>query len=329
MSQGLSNRPIGNVRIYGCGGGGVNIGKNYLEPGHSGDLANINVAFVDTSDSNLEDRLLDRTFLFPDLDGSGAIRSSNANEIAKHVPDILRKFTPGDVNIVIFTLAGGTGSVAGPLILKELLEQGHMAVGIVIGAKQSMRNAENTIASIKTLDHIAQVTGKPVVLHMGFNGDRTVSDKKVDDEAHLMISALSVLCSRRNHGLDTADLRSFFDFTKSTDAKSQIARLQLTDDADRFDKLMNKGGIAAAYLMRQENDPAPSLLVPYCTFGTMPAIAQSNTSLFFGIENGSLVEFRQHIATLQKEIENQKQTTSSAVGFLGEGDKANASGLIF
>lgn len=329
MTQGYSNRPIGRVRIYGCGGGGLNIGKEYLEPGHTGDLANIEVAFIDTSDSNLEDRLQDHTWLFDELDGSGAIRHSNANIIAKHIPDILRKFEPGDVNIVIFTLAGGTGSVAGPLILKELLERGEMAVGIVIGAKQSLRNAENTIASVKTLDSIAQMTKKPVILHLGINADRTVSDKNVDSEAHLMISALAVLCSRRNHGLDTADLRSFFDFTRSTDAGPQIARIHLSDDVDRFDKLMNKGGIAGAYLMRDENDPAPSVFVPYCTFGTMPKIAQFNHSLFFGIENGSLVEFRQYVADLQKEIDNQKKTTSAAVGFLSENDKVTDTGLVF
>ena len=328
MQQGLSTRPVGKVRVYGCGGGGVNIGKEYIENGHSADLANIEVAFIDTSDSNLEDRLVDRTWLFDQLDGSGAIRNSNDKTIAKHIPDILRKFEPGDVNIVIFTLAGGTGSVAGPLILKQLLEDGHMAMAVVIGAKQSLRNAENTIASVKTLDAIARGTGKPVIMHLGFNASKSVSDADVDREAHGMISALSVLCSRRNHGLDTADLRSFFDFTKSTGAPAQLARIHVTDNVDFFDRTMNNGGLSAAYLLREQNDETPGTFVPYCTYGTMPAIAQFNSSLFFGIENGTLADFREHVQQLQKEIDMQQRTTSEAVGFLGENDKLSDTGLV-
>ncbi|MNP89016.1 hypothetical protein D3C85_14120 [compost metagenome] len=329
MSQGLSTRPVGKVRIYGCGGGGVNIGKEYLETGHSADLANIEVCFVDTSDSNLEDRLVDRTWLFTDLDGSGAIRNSNDKTIAKHVPDILRKFAPGDVNIVIFTLAGGTGSVAGPLILKQLLEDGHLAIAVVIGAKQSLRNAENTIASVKTLDHIAKVSQKPVVMHLGFNASRSVSDADVDREAHGLISALSVLCSRRNHGLDTADLRSFFDFTQSTVAVSQMALIHVTDNVEYFDKTMANCGLSAAYLLREKNDEVPGTFVPYSTYGIMPNIAQFNSSLFFGIENGTLSTFREHVQQLQKEIDMQKRTTSEVVGFLGNNDQISDTGMVF
>ncbi|QTH80328.1 hypothetical protein PA10_00128 [Pseudomonas phage pPa_SNUABM_DT01] len=328
QNNGLSTRPVGKIRIYGCGGGGVNIGKEYLDQGHSGDIANIEACFIDTSDANLEDRLIDKTWLFDDLDGSGAVRQTNVAAIQKAIPDIIRKFPAADVNIVIFTLAGGTGSVAGPLLLQQLLADGHMAVAIVIGAKHSGRNAENTLATVKTLDAIRHVTGKPVVMHLGINSTNAPTDDGVDREAHLMITSLAMLCSRRNHRLDTADLRSLFDFTKSTSAPAQMCRLHVTDNTEAFNKVMKTGPLAAAYLLRQSTDPVPDLFVPYSTYGTMPAIAQASGSLFFGIESGSMVELHKLVADLQKEVETQKRAATQATNFV-DAPPAGGSVLVF
>lgn len=329
MSQGLSSRPVGTMRIYGCGGGGVNIGKEYLEAGHSGDIANIETCFVDTSDSNLDDRLIDKTWLFEGLDGSGAIRQENAEAIAKAVPDIVRKFPPAEMNVVVFTLAGGTGSVAGPLILKKLLDDGHMAIGIVVWAQQSIRNGENTIGGVKTLDNISNITDNPSIIHLGFNKPGVMSDKSVDNEAHLMITALAALCSRRNHGLDTADLKSLFNFTKSTKAKAQLCRIHVSDNIEDFTKLMRSGALAAAYLLRESTDQTPELFVPYSTYGTMPSIAQAKGSLFFGIENGSMGELHKRVAELEKAIADQDEAANAPVAFVSEKDKKPGSVLVF
>ncbi|MNO19229.1 cell division protein FtsZ [compost metagenome] len=329
MSHGLSTRPVGTMKIWGCGGGGVNIAKEYLEEGHSSDIANIDVCFIDTSDSNLEDRLVDKTWLFEGLDGSGAIRQENADAIAKAVPDIVRKFQPAEMNVVVFTLAGGTGSVAGPLILKKLLEEGHMAVGIVIWAQQAIKNAENTIGGVKTLDSISRSTGAPAIVQLGFNKNGQVTDKAVDNEAHLMITSLAMLCSRRNHGLDTADLKSLFNFTKSTKAQAQLCRIHVSDNVEDFTKLMRTGALASAALLKESTDPTPELFVPYSTYGVMPAIAQAKGSLFFGIENGSMAELRKRVSELEKEIADQENAAVEAVAFAGDKDKTSAHGLVW
>ncbi|MNH68872.1 Cell division protein FtsZ [compost metagenome] len=329
MSHGLSNRPVGTMRIIGCGGGGVNIAKEYLEAGHSADVANIDVCFVDTSDSNLDDRLVDKTWLFDGLDGSGGLRPENAEAIAKAVPDILRKFPPADMTVVVFTLAGGTGSVSGPLILKKLLDDGHMAMGIVVWAQQAIRNAENTIGGVKTLDNISRSCGMPGIIHLGFNKPGQMTDKSVDNEAHLMITALAALVSRRNHGLDTADLKSLFNFTKSTKARAQLCRMHVSDNIEDFTKLMRSGALASAYLLREATDPTPEMFVPYSTYGVMPSIAQAKGSLFFGIENGSMGELRKRVEDLEREIADQEQAATDAVAFTGDKDKPTASGLVW
>ncbi len=326
VTQGLSSRPVGTIRIFACGGGGINLGRDYLTPGHSADIANFQVAFIDTSDSNLTDGLENNTWLFKDLDGSGKIRNSNDKTIAKAVPDILRKFQPADMNIVIFTASGGTGSVAGPLILKQLLEDGHQAVGIVTGSHESIKTAENTIGTIKSLDAISRMTDKPVVIHFGMNRPN-VPRSSVDREAHLMINSLAVLCSRRNHGLDTADIVSFLQFNKSSDVPACLARIHLFDDIDAFEKHLTDP-ISAAYLKRDQDDPQPSVFVPYSCDGFMPSFAQTSKSLFFGIENHSFGALAQELEGLKKEMEMQRKTRSQAVSFFSDSDDVSTTGLV-
>lgn len=327
MSTGLSTRPKGQIHIYACGGGGINIGKEYHADGHSGDIADFKVTYIDTSDSNMEDRMMTNAWLFDDLDGSGKIRESNASEIAKVVPDILNKFTPGDLNVVVFTASGGTGSVAGPLIMRQLLQRNCLTMGIVIGSHENDKTCLNTYGSLKTLDKFAKDTGKPVVIQYNTNEPGTPRST-VDREAHLMITALAMLASRRNHGLDTADLVSFFQFNKSTPVPACLARIHLFDDTEQFDKQM-KDPISAAYLKRDHDDPQPLAHVPYSCDGFMPDYAQTGNSLFFGIENASFNHVISDMAQKVDDIEKRKKTRGGIATFVDEQDNVDdVTGLI-
>lgn len=328
MSQILSTRPVGKMKVWGCGGGGVNIAKDYLDFPSSPSSAEVDVCFIDTSDSNLEDRLVEKAWLFDGLDGSGGIRKENAEAIAKAVPDIVRKFQPAEMNVVVFTLAGGTGSVVGPLILKKLLEDGHMAIGVVVWAQQAIRNAENTIGGVKTLDSISRTCGFPGIINLGFNGPGLMVDPKVDEEAHLMITTMAALCSRRNHGLDTADLKSLFNFTKSTKAVAQLCRIHVTDNHEDFAKVMRSGPLAAAYLLGDMTDPTPEMFLPYSPYGVLPTTSEKPGSLFFGIENGSMGELRKRITELERQISEQENSAVEAVDFAGDSE-TTSSGLVF
>lgn len=321
------SRPVGTISLYCCGGGGANIGREYVQDGHSGDVAKISTYFIDTSDSNLDETTVDKAWLFEDLDGSGKIRNSNDKAIAKAIPNILRKFAPGDLNIVVFTTSGGTGSVSAPLLIKQLLEEGHQVIGVAMGSHESIRAAENTIGTIKTLDAISRHLDTPVVVHFGMNSP-TRPRSEVDTEAHLIINGLSLLCSRRNHGLDTADIKSLLQFNISTDVPAQLARIHLFDDREAFEKEMSEP-IAAAYLKRDHDDLDPDVFVPYSCEGFMPAILQSNSNLYFGIENKSFADLAKELEALKKEMDVQKKTRSQAVSFASEDDEVSDTGLIF
>jgi len=333
-STGLSTRPVGTVRLFACGGGGINIGKDYISEGHSADIANIEVAFLDTSDSNLADRLIEHTFLFTNpndkTDGSGKIKSANAELIIRSLPEVLRKFPAGDMNIVVYTASGGTGNVAGVSLHRMLLEAGHSVVSIVIGSAESERTAQNTIGTLTSLAHVANDLQKPVIFHFGMNSqDGSVPRSAIDKEAHLMITALAILCSRRNHGLDTADVTSFLQYNSPRpEIKPSLARIHVLDDHKLFDQQI-EDPIAVAYLKRDADDPQPLSFAPYLCDGILPNIAQtSNKSLFFGIETKTLFKVHTDLETLRKELASRAKARVDGPVFGSASDKIGIGGLV-
>lgn len=231
----MSNeRPIGQMRVYGCGGAGTNIVANYLElagttpvPG----FAVLNPVFIDTSKSNMREGIdANNSYIMPDLDGSGKIRAENYDAINNVVKEILLKYKPLDFNVVVFSASGGTGGVAATLILNELLQRGEIAVALVVGSDESAKATENSINTLKSLDGVSAKTGRPIVTFYRHN-IRGRSRVETDNDMILGLSALAILASRQVQEVDTADVFNFVNYDRVTTAKPTLAGLEIFNDA--------------------------------------------------------------------------------------------------
>lgn len=329
----LSTRPVGTVRIYGCGGGGINVAKEYIEEGVTADIAKISASFLDTSDSNLADMLVDSTYLYNDpsatVDGSGKVKSINADLIENQTPEALRKFPPMETNIIVYTASGGTGNVIGYHIHRLLLKAGHKVFSIVMGSAESERTAKNTIGTLASLGNIVEELRKPVIFHWGMT-KKGVSRAAVDKEAHLMITALCILGSRRIHGFDNADLASFVDYTlPRPDIKPALARIRVYDNAQGFDQEIKKP-ISVAYLKRDPDDEQPEAFAPYLCEGVLPNTAQTpGKALFFGIETESLFALNKDLSALRAELASLEEARTDGPIWKVESDKTTKSGLVY
>ena len=81
----LDKTPKGKVKLYACGGGGINIGHLFEQ--HRGKseagFAQIDVTYIDTSRSNVKAGITaDNLYLLEGLDGSGKLRAENHKVIA-------------------------------------------------------------------------------------------------------------------------------------------------------------------------------------------------------------------------------------------------------
>ncbi len=269
----LQTKPRGNITLFGCGGAGINISslmENYRDHKEKG-LAVVDTVYVDTSISNLkpgmpEDKIYiarsnDKT------DGSGSERSHNAPHIMKHAKDILQKHKPGYLTILVSSLSGGSGAVITAALANELMEQGEMVVVIGVGVADSGNAIGNTKKALATFEGLVKAQNKTLVVSYFENSKETPSSQ-VDAEVMEMITALCVLFSRQNEGLDTRDLYNFLNVDKLTAHKAQVAGLE--SYAGNLVKEDHADTITVASAVVQQDNRGIDFVLPYITYGVMP-----------------------------------------------------------
>lgn len=236
------------IRLFGCGGAGVNITSHYTGRSTAAGCAEILPALIDTSQSNLKGRQLpeDATYLVEGLDGSGKIRAENHTEIAKTIKQILVQIPPTDFNIVVFSASGGSGSVIGPLILKELGDRKIPAIAMVIGSDESVIAAENTLKTLQSLENISQNSGLPLIMSYHQND---LNDKRsnVDKSIFSAIACFSILASGENMEMDYRDLVHWIQYTKVNGGKPQLATVHIATSAEQFEKVIAPISVASLY----------------------------------------------------------------------------------
>lgn len=322
------------VRIYACGGCGVNIGSRLEQYRNATDptLAQLNVTYIDTSRSNLKHLEVadNNTYLFPVIDGSGGIRKENAKEVSVKIADILDQFDPQALNIVIHSASGGSGSVIGPSLVSALLEAKQAVVVLMVGESSTRLDAQNTMNTLKSYDAIAQMRAMPVVLSYQQNS-RDNPRSKVDAEIEGTAVSLAILWSGNNRELDSKDLFNFLNFHIPTTFEPQVAHLTLIQpDVELSDKVGQVISVATLALPDQETalDPAPE--VQYRGFlpaGAPERIADTLPTHFF-VTDGILDEVNSLLKSTLKQHEVQQQSRTHKEGFLTNADTPTHSGLI-
>ncbi len=331
--------PVGEVQIYACGGGGTNICAMYSDVAELGkSSAVIHTAFIDTSDSNLRKRSLpvDEVFFIkkPDdlvdadqIDGSGKVRDENAQYIIDAVPRILHAHPPRDVNIVVATAAGGSGSVIAPTLAYELLERGKDVVLIIVGVIDDDITIENTLGTIKslesTVDDLQRVVNTRFIMHRK-------NDKREDinKRAQFFISSLCVLASRQNDELDTRDLSRWLNYNTVPRANLKPA-LTLVDcflDPNQVEKEA-KNTFAMAMVLKDTDQEKPDVSLAYHGIGYLPEDGSSRHNLYFTSDVSGWAAIRQELNTELKAV-NERRSIREAGARFNEGGTKGKKGLV-
>lgn len=284
----------GKVILICLGGAGFNVGSRLEEHRNSNDksFANLESIYVDTSRSNLNSTINPNHVYFIDgLDGSGKVRAENHQIIAQHIPVILQRYNieEGDVVVVLHSLSGGSGSVAGPLMVSELLNRDIPTVAVTIGSADTKIEANNTLKTLKSYAAIVEMREKPLALSYLFNSIDKGRDL-ADSMAVRSILALCALYSRENEELDSKDLAHWLQFNKTTSFKPQLAALTLVEAGDTMPPL---GNIISVATLAKRGDRTALVNPPeYQTVGYLTEEADTNlrkrAPLHFIISDGVL-----------------------------------------
>ena len=155
----------GIMNVYGCGGTGINIARhiaNRSQEFNSEAFADREIFFLDTSASNLGglNSKDPNVYIYEDADGAGKNRRHVANIIMENVNPVLLKFKPAEINIVIASNSGGSGSVIAPSLISELLSRGENVIFFGVNSYEDRKALENVIASMKTYESISKLREK-------------------------------------------------------------------------------------------------------------------------------------------------------------------------
>lgn len=200
------------IAIYGVGGAGINNVLDINIPSDAAGFPNAIKYIADISDRNLRGVADDKfaaKYLLPGVDGSGKNRVFTHSIAVAHIDKLLLTLKPKDVNVVIFSASGGSGSVLGPLIIEELLRRDIPVIGFCIITSASKEETINSFGTIGTLQNIAtKMVKKPIVVNFHENTE-TCNREMVNDIIHASIRALASLLSGQNEELDKRDIENW------------------------------------------------------------------------------------------------------------------------
>ena len=330
------------LRIFACGGSATNVVASLLQSQKDFFQNRVNmeceVVLVDSSDSNFkkyEDQFLKEgveLYRIPDMDGAGQVRGNMRPELIKpHVDLVLNRFNAGDINIVMHSCSGGSGSMIGPMLARALLEAGKPTVVSMIGDVTTQNFANNTANTIATYDNISRnVLRKPIVATYSEN-TAGVLHQRINETIIKEIMEISVLFSGLVHGVDTKDLANLLDYTNiaQVDPELSLIRTTLIENND-YTELMAKLQKSRVVAMARISNQSSSIDIP-CSFrieGTFGHdFEDSNVqNRIYTVEQGYFV----HEVQRHRDLVKQYQTAAAALSNkridLGHADD---SGMIY
>lgn len=321
----------GKIVVYGAGGLGANIAAKCLHLPTNANTGEVVPHIIDTSRSNITEGFPeDQVHIFKNMDGSGKHRPENAPEIVQALPALLLNHQPGDLNIVVMSASGGSGSVIGPLLVKELLQGNHSVVCFVVGSAECTTTANNCVGTIKSLAHVVEVTDQPVVMQY-FENTAATSRDDVDAQILYGIMALSILGSRNNRELDTRDLYNWLRFNRNTRIPAQLAILEIINTKDDATHISDP--ISRASLYSSTSYPPISLMAEYsCTgYFPMPLMFQSETidELHFIVTGDSLEDIVSHVGTTSTKLKSRAAVRVAPVKVVLASEVDSVTGLVY
>lgn len=222
-----SKAKIPTVSLIACGGCGINIVSKLLTKHADPTLVDrITTSAVDTSEANMTDLHAGiKPFMLAE-EGSGKIRSTHIKKI-QHCLDTA-KIPHADINIVVFSMSGGSGSVLGPLIARHCAAEGLAVILVGVVDDQSRQDCMNSISTLKTMESYCQEDKLyfPTMLYSNMGTGRFVVNATAGKRLNTLIE---MFISRKVDEIDFKDKMNFLQPHKSGNATIGVYSLNVTD----------------------------------------------------------------------------------------------------
>jgi hypothetical protein len=264
---------MSQIMIYAAGGTGINIGSHFQK--HTGQqepgFAEIDVCYLDTSKSNLlKGCTEENTFIFDGADGSGKVKGTNYGPIKDRMAEVLNKFKPKKMNIILHSTSGGSGSVIGLVLINEMIARNELFIVISVGSTNSEKELSNTLGTLQSYDNIGSQNEHSVPVAY-FENSKETPRGHVDINIHRLIVSLSALFSGQNNAMDSSDLKHWIQYEKVTNHPAGMVSLEVFNGVIQPPKDTYVVSVATLTLKAEGFDPdINNIPVGYQTVGYVP-----------------------------------------------------------
>ena len=222
MSFVTSTSTAPTVAVFGCGGGGINMVRAACSEFHDRAAH----YFLDTSDEWIN--------TYNDVKiigggGAGLVRRHHADDIVQNIANLSDEdIHLADINIVVFSLSGGSGSVIGPMLIRDIVgRRKKLAIAMTIASAPSQTHLENMVKTLQTLT--AVTADKKIYLPISiFNNTRSI--ELVDQVMPIKLVRLVDLLTMPTTEVDKNDRIHWVDGQKTISASPGLRLLHVTCD---------------------------------------------------------------------------------------------------
>lgn len=218
-----------DFNIYAIGGTGINIVNRYLKDARHGGFVETIVG-IDSSTANPIAEGLFPLERLEGAEGSGGFRGAHKEKYGDFAKQILAKYSPNKVNIVVFSCGGGTGSGLGPFLVRYMLQRKIPVLSIVIGDTSTFNEQKNTIEALGSLYNQTSLGNS--VLFSYLENKPEVSQGEVNAQAAARIDNTIMMFNLSNERIDYADVKNFFFYNDIVDADPILTQLTFLPEND-------------------------------------------------------------------------------------------------
>ena len=242
---------MAKVNIVTVGGCGQNVGSDVIKHLKTNKLTNDVVGYrlysseeVVSDATSFDPTCFDTTYRFKssdiggkELKGSGGDRKENFPHYVEGVKDFmntlkgkpLHKAMTGDaINVVIFSGSKGTGSTAGPILMKYLLEANIPFFSVLVVDNTDELTIINCVNTIESINGVAKNTRSNPLVYIGENNVDGKGELDINEDVCAVVEAMALLGLGKVNGLDEADYNTFVDVRKYTKLHFEPAMMVLS-----------------------------------------------------------------------------------------------------
>lgn len=309
VEQTLIEAKAQEVKFWGVGGTGINQMKAYRndQPRNAMQLAEEVFVYVDTSFANMVGSTKDNFFVVNDGKGLGKDQVEGDKIFEAEIPKLLLKHPAGKVNVVFYSLSGGTGSTGGRRLVRALAETGNVVIAIVTGDYKSDRSTGNSLGSLINLEmDLEAINAEYAISYHKNDPKKSLADN--NEKALRTARWVSMFASGKNGHIDENDVKNFFKYSKVTRHKPQLALLEVfVREEDLLAATADTAVISYGALMKSHDDIVPDVDAAYDTVGYLPDEGRVFDNSFYYTLSGArmkpiLAELKTTLATFKQKV---------------------------